>query len=74
MNVRKAQKLRNLLMIAGFLIMLGGYLHVSAGCLGFVVMFSSLIPHWLYNKCPHCGRQLGRNEADFCQFCGKKID
>jgi rRNA maturation endonuclease Nob1 len=37
------------------------------------VTFSALIPHFLYNKCPRCKKQLGRNEGDFCQFCGQKI-
>ena len=74
MPVKKARKLRNALLIAGFFIMLLGYLWVPVGIFGVVVTFSSLVPHFLYNKCPHCGRQLGRNEGDFCQFCGKPLD
>ena len=74
MNVRDAQNLRNKLFIIGGLIMLLGYLSFPIMIIGIIVMFSGLIPHFLYNKCPHCGKQLGRNEADYCQFCGGKID
>ena len=31
-------------------------------------------PDYLYNKCPHCGKRLGRNTGKFCQHCGKEID
>ncbi len=40
----------------------------------FYGLCSCLVPHFLYNKCPHCGKQLGRNEADYCQFCGEKLE
>ena len=74
MSLRKAQKLRNTLLIAGFFIMLLGYYSNVIGIIGVIVSFSSLIPHFLYNKCPHCGKQLGRNEGKFCQFCGRPLD
>lgn len=74
MKLRKAQKLRNTLLIVGFFIMLLGYYSNVIGIIGVIVSVSSLIPHFLYNKCPHCGRQLGRNEGKFCQFCGKPLD
>ena len=74
MNVRDAQNLRNKLFIIGGLIMLSGYLYSPLMIVGIIVMFSGLIPDYLYNKCPHCGKRLGRNEADYCQFCGGKID
>ena len=74
MSVKNAQKLRNALLIAGFFVMLLGYFAVWIGYLGIVIAVSSLIPHFLFNKCPHCGRQLGRNEGDFCQFCGGKLE
>ena len=75
MKVKAAQKLRNTLLIVGFIIMLaGGSLSKVFGVVGAVVMFSSLIPHFLFNKCPHCDKQLGRNEGDFCHHCGGKIE
>mgnify|MGYP003301656096 CR=1 FL=1 len=74
MKVRDAQKLRDTLMIVGVIIMLAGSLHEALSMIGAVVAFSGLIPHFLYNKCPHCGKQLGRNDGEFCQHCGGKID
>ena len=74
MPVRKAQKLRDALLIVGFITMLSAYIYEPLAVVGAVVAFSCLIPHFLFNKCPHCGKQLGRNESKFCQFCGKPID
>lgn len=74
MTVKKAQKLRDTLLIAGFVMMLSGCLYDLLGIAGAIVEFSCLIPHFLFNKCPHCGKQLGRNEGAFCQFCGKHFD
>lgn len=74
MKVRKAQKLRDILAIAGIIIMLGGYIYDPLLIVGGAVAFSCLVPHFLYNKCPHCGKQLGRNEEKYCQHCGKGID
>ena len=74
MNVRKAQRLRDMLLLIGFFMMLGAYIYEPLFHPGMVVAFSCLIPHFLWNKCPHCGKQLGRNEGEFCQFCGGRID
>ncbi len=72
--IKKARKIRNGLMIAGFFTMLSAYFFEPLFYVGFILTLSCLIPHFLYNKCPHCGKQLGRNEGIFCQYCGKKID
>lgn len=74
MTVGKGRKLRDALLIAGFIIALLGYFWDLFGIIGIIIMFSGLIPHFLYNKCPHCGKQLGRNEGDYCQFCGKSLE
>ena len=74
MDVRKAQRLRDMLILIGLCMILGSYVFEPLMIPGAVVAFSCLIPHFLWNKCPHCGRQLGRNEAEFCQFCGGRID
>lgn len=74
MKVRDAQKLRDTLFIVGFIIMLaGGIWGLLCTIIGAIVSFSCLIPHFLYNKCPHCRKQLGRNESKFCQHCGNEI-
>ena len=74
MKARDAQRLRDLLLLAGFIIMLASYLFKPIFIIGLIVAISCLIPDFLYNKCPHCKKRLGRNEAQFCQHCGGKID
>lgn len=74
MKARDAQRLRDLLLLAGFIIMLASYLLKPIFIIGLIVAISCLIPDFLYNKCPHCKKRLGRNEAQFCQHCGGKID
>ena len=74
MNVRKAQKLRNMLLLIGIFMMLGSYFYEPMLVSGVIVACFCLIPHFLYNKCPHCGKQLGNNESKCCQHCGGHID
>lgn len=74
MTVKNAQKLRDALLIVGTGIMLLGCIFEPLFLVGVIVAVSCFIPHFLFNKCPHCGRQLGKNEDEFCQFCGKHID
>ena len=74
MNVSDAQKLRDILFIAGFLIMMAASIWEPFLIIGTIVAFSGLIPDFLYNKCPRCGKHLGRNQGDFCHHCGGKID
>ena len=74
MKLRKARELRDILMLIGIVIMLLGHNSDALLVVGLIVTFSGLIPHFLYNKCPHCGKQLGGNEGEFCQHCGKPLD
>lgn len=74
MKAKDAQKLRDILAIAGIAVMLCGYIYKSLLIVGGVIACSCFIPHFLYNKCPRCGKQLGRNEGKHCQHCGKKFD
>lgn len=61
-------------MFAGLFIMLCSFDCEPLLIAGAVIMFSGLIPHFLYNKCPHCGKQLGRSEGEYCQHCGNALD
>ncbi|MBQ3531302.1 MAG: zinc ribbon domain-containing protein [Oscillospiraceae bacterium] len=74
MDYKKAQILRDTLMLIGFVIMFAGYFWNPLAIIGFVIALSCLVPDYLYNKCPHCGKRLGRNAGKFCQHCGKEID
>ena len=73
MKAKTARKVRNLLLIIGLAMMALGSASESVSIAGRIAAISSLIPHFLFNKCPHCGKQLGRNEEDTCQHCGKTI-
>lgn len=74
MKARDAQKLRNWILIIGFIIIFAGHIWEPLTIIGAFVTLSCLVPDLLYNKCPHCGKRLGLNEGKFCQHCGEKID
>ena len=74
MDPRKACRLRDTLFVVGFVIMLAAYIYEPLLIIGAIVMLSGLIPDFKYNRCPHCRKRLGRNEAKYCQHCGKPID
>ena len=74
MSLKKARKLRDTLMILGIVIILLANLWTPLMFIGFAVALSCLIPDFLYNKCPHCQKHLGRSIGSFCPHCGEKID
>ena len=56
MKVKKARKLRDtlLLVVMGIMLLsglIGGYMPLRIA--GVIVTFSCLIPHFLFNRCPH---------------------
>ena len=74
MSAKKARRLRNILLIVGTVVMLLAYIWEPFLSIGAVITVSCLIPDFLFNKCPHCGKHLGRSEGDYCPFCGKGVD
>ena len=75
MKVKSARKLIAIIAIVGFILsLIGGYVYEPLFIVGIIVMVCSLIPQFLFNKCPHCGKNLGRNVGPFCQFCGKEYE
>ena len=74
MTVKQARKVRDALLIGGTIIVLLTYFWEPFVCVGVIVGLSGLIPHFLYNRCPHCGKQLYRNAGKYCQYCGKPLD
>lgn len=55
--------------------MLGAVLSSTAVMIaGMGVMLLDVIFHFLWYRCPHCGRHLGRSWGDYCPRCGKKLD
>ena len=69
-TVKQAHRLSAALLIAGTVIMLMGLFADWILYAGIIVAFSSLIPHFLWNRCPVYRKQLGNTAGDFCQFCG----
>ena len=74
MKLKKARKLRDFLMLTGFVVMLCAYIYEPLLIVGGIICCSCLIPHFLFNKCPHCGKQLGNNASKFCQHCGEALE
>ncbi len=75
MTFKTAQKLRDALLWAGVIIAILGYSNVVMLIIGILFAFSGLMITRLFNKCPHCGKQLGTTKAgEHCRFCGKRID
>ena len=74
MKVKNARKLIAAMLIVGFVLSLCVSLYKPLFIVGMIVMVASLVPHFLYNKCPHCGKNLGRNAGRYCQFCGKEYE
>lgn len=42
--------------------------------IGLLIMFSSIIHHAIFYRCPHCGKFLDRSTGEFCPGCGKKVN
>lgn len=74
MKPKRARKLICFLFVAGVLILLLSYIHIIFLPIGLVVAASSIVPNILFNKCPHCGRNLGTSAGDYCPYCGNYIE
>ena len=74
MKAKKARRLRDILAFVGILIMFCGYIYEPLLFVGGIVALSCMIPHFLYYRCSHCGKHLGRCEGDRCWHCGKEIE
>ncbi len=38
---------------------------------GLALMVGSMIFQIIFHRCPHCASYLGRNDGDYCPYCGK---
>lgn len=74
MTPKKAIKLVWFLCIIGGILMLFGTVSMVFFWIGTVMIFSSVVPHLLYYRCPHCGKHLGRSYGVYCPNCGKRIE
>ena len=74
MTGKQARKLRDILLITGGIVVLLAYIWEPLFVIGAILASSCLIPHFLFNRCPHCGKQLGMGYGAYCPFCGGSID
>ena len=42
--------------------------------MAFFAVIAGVLLHVLWMRCPHCGSWLERNDGEYCQNCGKRID
>ncbi len=56
--------------------LLGAYADsgVAVCLLGLGVLLAGTFLLFRWKRCPECGDFLGRDNADYCPHCGKKID
>ena len=73
-KAKTAQKLITILVLVGVAVILCGAANETLFVVGSVIASSCFIPHFLFNKCPRCGKNLGRNQGEFCQHCGSPIE
>ena len=73
-KAKTAQKVSAVLVLLGVAIMLCSVANETLFVVGAVVASTCFIPHFLFNRCPHCRKLLGTNGAEHCQHCGKPIE
>ncbi len=74
MKIRQIQIWKDILLVVGIVTMLCTDLYKPLLLIGGVLVCFGLVIHFRYNKCPHCGKGLGRDVAAYCQHCGKKLN
>ena len=74
MKLRSARRLRDGLFTAGLAILLLAYVWPPLCAIGAGIACAGLILHFLFCRCPYCGREVVRNRGDFCKFCGKPLE
>lgn len=74
MKVRTVQKLRDIFLLVGIIIMLCHGIFAPFFVIGGIITLIGFVMHFCYNKCPYCRRQLGRNNGAYCQHCGHALD
>ena len=74
MKVSTARELSTILMLGGIILILCREIYMPFLLIGSIITLFGLVVHFLYNKCPYCGRQLGRDYGDYCPHCGRALD
>lgn len=63
-----------LLSIGAIIGLIGSYSSDILFVIGIVLMICAILTHFIFYRCPHCGRFLDRSTGEFCPCCGKEID
>lgn len=40
---------------------------------GLAAFIAVVLVDFIFKRCPHCGKHLGRDSGIFCPHCGKKL-
>ncbi|MBT9683935.1 hypothetical protein [Pseudoflavonifractor sp. MCC625] len=60
--------------VGGIVGMIGALAEITLlWVLGVVVLICGTGYHFLFYRCPHCGKFLDRSTGAFCPYCGKKM-
>lgn len=74
MKVSAARNLRDILLLLGIIIMFCREIYAPFLIVGGIITLFGFVVHFLYNKCPYCKRQLGREDGEYCPHCGRALD
>lgn len=42
--------------------------------MGLIAMIASIVFHFVFYRCPHCGKFLDRSTGDYCPYCSKNVN
>lgn len=75
----KPQQIKKVFGISAIVIVL--IAAISAVCnilwlavISFILMIAVLAFNIIFYRCPYCGKHLGRDGGDYCQYCGASFD
>jgi predicted amidophosphoribosyltransferase len=74
MKVSTARELSTILMLGGIILILCREIYMPFLIIGSIITLFGLVVRFLYNKCPYCKRQLGREDGEYCPHCGRALD
>lgn len=76
MSLKKVEQISWILLLIGFaMILVGAYIDwLPLTLLGLVPWLGASALGFLFYRCPHCNKFLGRAGGQYCPFCGKKLD
>ncbi|MGO5113709.1 hypothetical protein ACTQ33_01540 [Candidatus Avoscillospira sp. LCP25S3_F1] len=73
---RAVRKVVGWFMLSGaVLALVGAMMEVTAlTVIGVLLLIVAVLIHFMYYRCPHCGRFLDRSTGAYCPYCGKKME